>query len=211
MDKVAVGLFGIHYKESFIHWAGWTANVDFRKTYDNNKSVLFDQLDTTFFSATYFSPILNELIDAFSFKKLKLSNLDNTDVHHTFKKRNKIFLDTIRLILEDDANYDYVLLTRYDLIFRENPFKLTNNSKVNLICKAAWGENHDLVDDNFYFMPYNLLSNFYDTLKDIDLSTCPHEFHKYYKDFHFMLEDDRSYYTHEIPTYAIYRDIISHQ
>jgi hypothetical protein len=206
MFSLAVGLFGIHYIDQINHWMGWKHSVDFKNVIENNKSKIYSNFMCSFFSSTYFSPVLDGLINEFEFTALKLRKIDNTpcSLEQTFVKRNKIFLDTIKLILNESTSYDFVLLTRYDLIFNEYPLLNADNTKVNLMCRAKWGNDEDLVDDNFYFMPYELLDEFYCVIKNIPITETSHNYHKYYQDFYF-LDSSKSYYSHEIPTYNIIR------
>lgn len=208
--RVAVGLFGIHYVETLQHWAGWKPTVDYRKVYKNNHDVLYNNFDAHFFASTYFSPILNNLLQDFNFQALKLRHINNiqpTKVEQAFVTRNRIFMETIDLIYNFPETYDYVLLTRFDLHYKEmilsvRPFDL---NKINFMCLTKWGSNEQLIDDNFYLLPYNKLGDFYKTLQSIPLNICSHEYCNYLKheDIHCLV--DGRYFSHEIPTYFISR------
>ena len=45
------------------------------------------------------------------------------EISNNWVKRNKRFKETIKLILDSDIEYDYVILTRYDVWFKQNPLK----------------------------------------------------------------------------------------
>ncbi len=206
MKRVAVGLFGVHYVEILNHWMGWKTNVDYKKTLLNNHNMLFDRFDCTFYSSTYFSEKINELILDYDFKKLKLSKINNEflGVHESNSRRNTIFIDTLKLILEDYVHYEYVLLTRYDLNFFDSPFDFNvNYNKINVICKSKSGNISNLIDDNFYFMPMDTFYYFYDSISKLPLMNTSHEYNKVLDGINYIIDGD--YYSHEIPIYNIVR------
>jgi hypothetical protein len=207
--NVAVGLFGIHYLETLNHWMGWTPRVDYTTVLENNKKYLFSKFNPIFFSATYFSPKLQNLIDDFNFYSLKLKTVKNdkpTAISESFRIRNTIFLDTIKLILESDKSFDYVLLTRYDLFFKYSPLKDIHKDKINLICRAKWGSDDTLVDDNFYFMPYKKLDSFYNIVSSIPITITSHKYGHFFPENELFYVTAGTYYSHEIPVYYVERN-----
>lgn len=206
--NVAVGLFGIHYLENLNHWMGWKTNVDYRKTIINNKEKIYDTLNCTFYSSTYFSPLIGSLINDYKPKLLKLrevNNIESKDIRTSFTNRNSVFIDTLRLIVEDKTNdCDFVLLTRYDLEFTSNPLNANvNYNKINFVCMTKWGDNDTLCDDNFYFMSKDIAKSFYRIISRLPVDNSSHEYHKYIKQKNFLLHG--KYYSHEIPIYSIKR------
>lgn len=206
--KVAVGLFGIHYQEQLQHWMGWITQVNYKRVFANNKRQLLDSFIPSFYSETYFSEKQEELVQDFKFKQIRFREVNNTkaaDMETVFYTRNTIFTDTIKLILEDSEKYDYVLLMRYDLRFRTFPLEYVKFDKINLMCKTKWGDDENLVDDNFYFMPYSKLKMFYETITKIPLTISSHNYHKHFnsEDVSYLVEG--KFYSHEIPTYFIQR------
>ena len=205
--NVAVGLFGIHYINQLNHWMGWNIDMDYKNCYENNKNLLYNNLNCEFYSSTYFSEKINELLNDYKFNSIKLQHIDNKveiDVGNNWSKRNKRFKETIKLILESNIKYEYVILTRYDIFFNQNPFQLNvDYSKINVICKAKCGNNDGIIDDNFYFMPYNKLKEFYNQINLIDEKICAHEYNSYIDNIHYLI--DGKYYSHEIPTYLLLR------
>lgn len=209
--NIAVGLFGIHYQENLNHWMGWNSNPDYRKNFLNNQKILYNNFKPTFFSSTYFSPILEELINDFSFNALKLNRINNdkkNTLEENFQIRNKIFLETLELIKKSSLFFDYVLITRYDLFFKENPMpeNKINKNKINLLCRTKWGDNKNLVDDNFYFMPYEKFNYFYEIINKIDINTTAHNYHTFFSENDINYISDGKFYNHEIPFYYIKRD-----
>lgn len=208
--KIAVGLFGIHYCERVNHWATWTNTVDYRVSLQHQKTNIYSQLpnaDIDFYSATYRSDILDDLNNDFQFKKIEFLDFDNTKAldNAMFSRRNNIFRQTVKLILESKELYNYVLLTRYDFHpFAPLNFSKFDSNKVNLICRAKWGSRHNLSDDNFYYLPYTLLPEFYHRISAIPSNVSSHEWDKHIGDIiHYM--DESAYYSHELPYYTILR------
>jgi hypothetical protein len=207
--KYAIGLFGIHYQKNLKHWMpGWEGlDVNYKNVLENNKEYLYGENDITFYSSTYFTEKLPELIDDFKFKKLQLTHMVNeteTDLGVRWTKRNKRFKETIKLILEDGVEYDYVIIQRFDLFYKKSVFDYEfDYTKLNLICKSKMGNDVEYWDDNFYFLPYNLLKKFYDDLCEIPENVYSHCHNQYIKDYHYLI--NAGYGSHEIPIYVINR------
>lgn len=208
--KYAVGLFGVHYQKNFKHWMpNWVFDINYKNVLENNKEYLYRDNDITFYSSTYFTEKLTELIDDFKFKKLQLTNIiqdDGVDIGLRWEKRNKRFKETIKLILDDDVEYDYVIIQRFDLFYKKSVFDYEfDYTKLNLICKSKMA-NRDIEywDDNFYFLPYKLLEKFYNDLCKIPDNVYSHYHNAYIKDYHYLINEE--YGSHEIPIYMIDRN-----
>lgn len=205
--KVAVGLFGIHYETNLKHWMNWDINVDYAEGYDLNNKILYNTIHTDFYSSTYFSDKINELISDFKFKSIRLQRLDNKieiDIGSNWKKRNKRFKETIELILDSNIIYDYVILTRYDIEFILNPFECNvDTKKINVSCKMYSESNEHFIDDNFYLLSFSKLNEFYEELNKIDETIWAHNYHQYIYNFNFLV--DGLYNVNNIPIYKFLR------
>jgi hypothetical protein len=202
--KVAVGLFGIHYVGNLNHWMGWKHGVDYRETYHNQFTHIYSNHEVKYYSATYYSDIQTELMDDYNFTSITFSEIDNSSETNQWVKRSKAFKNTIKLILEDKSDCDLVILSRYDLHFKESFHSLDIDfNKVNFLCGARWAEDSDLVDDNFYCIPKHLLQSFYDTIEKVPETISSHQYHKWFDDYNLMIPGN--WYSHEIPTYHIVR------
>jgi len=202
--KIGVGLFGIHYLDNLNHWMGWKHGVDYRETFHNQFSHMYCNHDVKYFGCTYHSPIENELMNDYGFTNVTFSEIDNSMESDPVVKRNKIFKNTVKLMLDSPDDYDYVILSRFDLHFKQHFSSLDiKTDKLNFLCGAKCGPDFNLVDDNFYFMPKHLLKGFYDTIETIPENISAHNYHKYFTDYNFMVEG--SWYSHELPTYYILR------
>ena len=55
--KIAVGLFGMSYKENYKHWMGWVANVDWKVS--NYKDTVLKLLNESNNQVDHFFPTAN--------------------------------------------------------------------------------------------------------------------------------------------------------
>lgn len=202
--KIAVGLFGIHHLDTLNHWMGWKHGVDYRKSYHNQFNYIYANHDVKYYSATYYSDIKGELMDDYNFTSVTFKEIDNSTTSDPVVKRNKIFKNTIKLMLEDKTEWDLAIITRYDLEFKQYLYNLDIDfSKINFLCGAKCGPDFDLVDDNFYCIPRPLLKEFYDTIETIPETISGHQYHKWFDNYNFMGEG--KWYSHEMPYYNIVR------
>jgi hypothetical protein len=203
MLNTAIGLFGIHYVGNLNHWMGWNHTVDYFHCLENNKKTIFNHYNSSFYSSTYFSEKINQLIEDYKFKGLRLKPINNKRENNVHSKNTSV-KETIKLILEDNTEYDVVILMRYDIIFHQNIIDLNiNYDKINMLCQNKCGDIHDLCDDNFYLIPFNKLKEFYNIIDNIDINISSHEYNKYIKDINYMVEGQ--YYSHEYPMCHIAR------
>ena len=202
--NIAVGLFGIHYLNNLNHWMGWFHTVDYRKTYHNQFNYIYANHNVKYYSATYYSDIKNELMNDYKFTSVTFKEIDNTTTSNPVVKRNKIFKDTVKLMLDDKTEWELAILTRYDLNFKHYFLNLDIDfNNVNFLCGAKCGPDTDLVDDNFYCIHRPLLKGFYDTIEAIPETISAHQYHKWFENYNFMCEG--SWYSHEMPYYNIVR------
>ena len=206
--KYAVGLFGVHYQKNLQHWMpNWIFDVNYKNVLENNKKYLYRDNNITFYASTYFSEKLPQLIEDFKFEKLQLTHMVNEKegyLPNRWLKRNERFKETIKLILDDNIEYDYVILQRFDLFFKQSVFDYTLVSdKINLICRCKTFHEDTLSDDNFYFIPYKLLKKFYEDLFTMPINIFAHNYSKYIDNIHYLI--DEAYCSHEIPIYIIDR------
>lgn len=208
--KIAVGLFGLHYAESIQHWKHYFQSVNYRLTYQNQKQYLytaFRDSSCDFYSATYFSPILSTLIKDFNFSGLRLlqPNYNLALNGPLFARRNLVFRQTLQLILDQPVEYDYVLITRYDLKFhlKLNTLNFDLN-KLNILGQAEWTPGVITCDDNFYFLPFSKLKEFNQLVRSIPINLSAHGWNKHFTDVHYILPD---FYKGPIPSdiYSVVR------
>jgi hypothetical protein len=206
--KILVGLFGIHYKKDLNHWMGWRPTVDYRKSIENNKEFIFNHFDCTFFASTYNSPVLENLITDYNIERIVTTDLVNipNDLDANWRSRNNTFKNLLKLILDSDyQKFNYILLTRYDLIFMQNITNFTfDPNSFNISSRSRCGDVSNLCDDNFYVIPSPILLDFYNQIKDLDVNMWAHDWFKYLKPINYLI--DNSFYSHENPFYYINRN-----
>lgn len=199
--NIAVGFFGIHYKEDYKHWMGWDIFVDWKKSLVNySQNLLLKEYSYDFYTSTYFTKKINELNGDYNFEKIQINNFvsdKNSHIH-----RNTRFIETLNLIQQSDKNYDFVMMTRFDLSFFNKPLETNiNYEKMNVLNKTKWGDNHNLIDDNWYFFPYSKLQVIIEKLKN-NFTIHSHSWNDLI-DVHTV--DSNSYFSHENPYYKIVR------
>lgn len=194
---------GIHYASIYKHWMGWKTGIDYRRVFNNNHEFLWsnNELFFDFYASTYDSPILDVLNKDYRFKDIIINKLE--EGNHTIH-RNSRFVEALDLLAKNQSGYDGFVITRFDLWWIDSPFrKKLSLDHVNLLYKAKWGDDDSICDDNFYFIPKNMLSEFYQFIKDLPIEVHSHKYNHHYSNFHYIV--DGAYYSHESPFYRIDR------
>ena len=172
--KVAFLFFGVS-KVVYQHARLGMKKVDYRKSLDNYKQFLwkyFEQkgaeIDT--YLSTYKHDSIPELLNDFKPKKYRVIDwMQNARIG-----RNTHVKNVLECCMEGEPEYDYVVLTRFDLLFKI-PFKdeMFNFDTINAVSIL---EHDSLICDNFYMFPFRLLPLFYDAaFKTIPLARNHHE------------------------------------
>lgn len=200
--NIAVGLWGIHFNSNYKHWMGWDCSIDFRKSIENYRDKLFiGDHNYSFYTATYKSSALTQLDKQYNFVKISTSDFVQQQ-GTTSHERNRKFLETLELIRDSRISYDFVLLTRYDLLFKTTPLlKPMSHNKINLLHGAKWGDDASIVDDNWYFFSYSMIDHIISTLQQHPLLHS----HHYNRILPVQLLDLDHYWSHENPDYTIIR------
>jgi hypothetical protein len=206
--NIAVGLFGISYRENYNHWMGWKTNPDWRKT--NYKHTLYKILkdnnnNVDHFFSTYHHEAEQELLSDFKPKAYKLNNFDSGSwVYY----RHCRFKETLDLF---DTNYDYYIMTRFDLSFIvEGLFRCQIESEsINVTSKHGYGNDTELACDYFYVFDKSMLDSFrlfINTLPPDNGDLCYyHKLHRYPNCPNFSYMIDGSYYSHNCPVWKLVR------
>ena len=77
--------------------------------------------------------------------------------------RNKKLLNVIELCLNNNVDYDLILITRFDLLFQKDFSK--SNIKLDKFNLVSILEMDHLICDNFYLLPFSKLKKFYEIAK----------------------------------------------
>lgn len=206
--NIAIGFFGISYKNNYNHWMGWKTNPDWRNT--NYKSSLYKLLvknnnNIKHFLSTYQHDLENELLSDFNPQAYKLNNFQEGSWvyyrHCRFKEVLNLFPDY----------FDYYIMTRFDLSFNyDNLFNCKiSDSSINVTSKHGVGEDIDLQCDYFYMFDQTMLEifkSFINTLPPDNGDICYyHKLHRLKNAPRFSYMIDGSYYSHNCPIWRIVR------
>ena len=146
--------------------------VDFRKSYDNYQEYIFQYLknmgydiDVYICTNTFLDKdedIKKELIE--KYKPVKSIYLENTYKSRVHIAKNKKLLSVIETCLENGTEYDIVVITRFDLMFKINFEK--SNIDLNKFNFVSLLEKDHLVCDNLYILPYTYLDDLMEIVKN---------------------------------------------
>ena len=162
--RLAILLFGISYDSNYINGKVKSHYlIDTRQYFKNFNLYIISYFENLGFTidiylSTNKNILNNELIDLFN----PVSSIfDEQNI-----KRNKKIKIGLEMIINNKEkekdkgkNYDLILLTRFDIIFKKyfNEYSL-NFNKLNLVSIL---ELPHLIDDNFYLLPNKYLLDFY--------------------------------------------------
>lgn len=159
--KIALLFFGMSVNPEYRHWGNMTVNVHWKNSYENYKKYIFNffenkgyEIDVYFTTNKLSNKEKTELCKTYN--PIKYNFVDN----HTDKRisRNTKIKNVVELCLSTDINYDLVLITRFDLLFKKN--FVNSNIKLNKFNLVSKLEEPSLICDNFYLFPYKYLSDF---------------------------------------------------
>lgn len=179
--KLAVLLFGLS-KCEYHHWSlKKNVLIDYNESYNNYKKYIFDFFKNKGYDIDiYFSTNLmnnedkQEIIN--KYQPLKYNFIKNNK--DKIKSRNIRLNHVIDLCLTSKIEYDLVLITRFDLLFKKD-FENSNidYDKFNLVSIL---QRPELICDNFYLFPYKYLIIFSNIVK----KNLSKSFHRIQKDLY---------------------------
>lgn len=156
--KLAIILRGISYYDNIHVPVSNSPTVDFRECLESfNKNLLtplqnkFDQID--FFLVTYNSPKLKEVLD--TYKPIDATIYPASSIlDNKHRITVKLMTDAVSLIEPYQKNYDYILLTRFDLYY----YQRFNLNKVDWDkFNFGWKGERGQCDDSFWlFKPSHI-------------------------------------------------------
>jgi hypothetical protein len=165
--KLALLLFGISL-EINKHWQyGTSYSVDYNNSYENYQKYIYEYFknkgyDIDVYISTNILPE-NYKEDLFNkYKPVKCNFIETIEDDRHLSKNIKID-DVVNLCINEGREYDLILITRFDLLFKKD-FANSNIQfdKFNIVSIL---ENPDYICDNFYLFPYKYLSNFSNIIK----------------------------------------------
>lgn len=170
--KVALLLFGLSYTE-FTHWSNRKLKVDWKKSYTNYKDFIYRYFnDMNYDVDLYFSTTKsnkaeqNKIIKYYKPIKYNFSDMNNDDT----ESRKLKLLNVIDLCKSTNIQYDYILITRFDLLFKKN--FATSNINLNKFNVVSTMNESEFIDDNFYLFPFEMITKFYEIVKRKQFGLC---------------------------------------
>jgi len=170
--KIALALYGIHYLSNYVARSRRTM-VDYNRSLENYKKFIFDyytkkgyEIDVLI--STYKSIKLKKLLKNYKPISTHIQKYEDiSNKHSKYIKRNINVIECLKLIKKKIKNknirYKFVILTRFDLMFRISFDKLSiNYNKFNIAFKVKTKENNiaKSVDDNFFIFNTTFLNAF---------------------------------------------------
>ena len=171
--KCALLLFGMSLCEYVNPNLQKKVQIDYNNSYDNYQKYIYKYLHDKGYSIdVYFSTnLLNDDERKKIIKKynpVKYSFVENGE--NKYISRNKKLISVIELCLNNKVDYDLVLITRFDLLFKKD-FEISNIKldKFNLVSVL---ESKGFICDNFYLFPFRVLDKFYEIIKKSINKSC---------------------------------------
>jgi len=170
--KVALLLFGLSYSE-FTHWSTRKLKVDWKKSFTNYKDFIYRyfvdmncEVDLYFSTTKSNKKEQSKIIHYYKPIKYNFSDMNDNDT----ESRKFKLLDVIKLCKSTNVKYDYVLITRFDLLFKKN--FATSNINLNKFNVVSTMAESSFIDDNFYLFPFEMLTMFYEIVKSKEFGLC---------------------------------------
>lgn len=154
MKKIAVLLRGISYRE-YYHVENYNnpKKIDYNDSYDNYQQFIFNNLknnnyEIDVFISTYDSDKKQDIIDKYKPVSYRF------DSYNKKQKPTKCLAVNIVNVIElmnnyisnNNTSYEFIILTRFDLLFRRNILDIIENNSKILI---PWTHrNNEIIDDN---------------------------------------------------------------
>lgn len=196
VKKLALLLFGISYKEEYKHWSRKCFIINYKNSIDNYRKYLISYFkkqnyDVDIFISTYDNHEKDNIIRDYSPKSYIFTKNFVTNMH---MGRNLHFLNCLNLCIgyanENNINYDLVIMTRFDLLFKI-PFEQVriDYDTLNLVSVL---ERSNLIDDNFYIFPYEYIDNMKNIVKlnnRINMHYVKDHFVKIFKRINYLKND----------------------
>lgn len=170
--KCALLLFGM----SFCKYKNWYSKknmqINYKDSYDNYQKYIYKYFHDKGYSIdVYFSTNVSnndehkKIIKKYN--PIRYSFIENEK--NRILSRNKKLLNVIELCLNNNVDYDLILIIRFDLLFQKDFEK--SNIKLDKFNLVSILEKDHLICDNFYLFPFPKLKQFHEiTKKNINKS-----------------------------------------
>lgn len=169
--RIALLLRGMAYCHEYIHPSGKRLHIDYKKSIENYKEYLFENNQVDVFYHTYYSDgfdidDINREYKPKAYSISKDTELSKIPIVQKYQSCVNSLISVLNIFNEycmrKRAYYDYVILTRFDLLFKMHlkEFPLEKN-KFMISCMT---ENKKLMDDNFFISDFPLFKKYLQVL-----------------------------------------------
>lgn len=179
--KIALLLRGIAYNNCYSHPTGKKLYIDYLKSINNYKEYLYDNNDVDVFFATYYNQSIDidKLIEIYKPVRYELMSDPERNIGEIKNKYNSYAQTTMQVInlflthcVINKCEYDYIILTRFDLLFKIKLSTLKlKKDKFMISCLAG----NNLMDDNFFITNKDLLKDYLDVLSKRNKLSMMHQ------------------------------------
>jgi len=153
MYRLAILFFGKHYCKQYYNPVNEIyVDIDYRHSIDNYNIYIYDYFKNIFkiidtYLCTDDSSIVDELVSDYRPKGVVIVNDGSSH-------RNQKIVSVIDLCLNSNINYDIVIITRFDLLFKVKFDTIViDYSTINIVSQLEGAA----IDDNLYILPFNKL------------------------------------------------------
>jgi hypothetical protein len=217
--RLALLLFGRAYSTNPQNKRIGNKTIDYQKSLNNYREYIFNHFENIGYIVDVFFATNDDIPD---FKKRELIS-DYQPVAPAFVKDDLndytySRITKVRTVLElcrsNHNRYDHVILTRFDLIFKDK-FDQSNidYKRLNFVSIL---EQPDFLCDNFYLFPYSLLDKFIKVVGKVynphrtkyqrhSMHFCMKQFKEHFEEFNFIKNEKCC--VHKLSFYSIKRNV----
>lgn len=165
--RFALLLRGIAFCGNYRHPSKNIMMIDYKKSIENYKDYIFKNNNVDVFYHTYYSGGLNiGELNAYLNPKAYSITMDHEDksIPNVHKYQSSVYslMSVLNLfnsyVLTNKCEYDYIIVTRFDLLFKLNIDQLILEKDTFMI--SCMTENPRLMDDNFFMSGPELFKKF---------------------------------------------------
>lgn len=158
--KLALLFFGRAYIYPYINFKD--SYINYTKYIFDNFHALGYEIDVYFATNNNYMPenVKQDLIKSYKPKDYVFLNDDKCQ-HESRRKKINTCLD---MLVKSGIEYTTVLITRFDLIFRDS--FMNSNINYNMLNIVSVLEKDTVIDDNLYIFPFSKLDMFINVMKE---------------------------------------------
>lgn len=172
--KIAILFSGLHYKENYKQGLtkNNTYNINYKDSFNNIKTNILDNNNIDVYISSETSRYTNDLLNDYKPVDYIMKNINFDDLNmknysysvKTYPIKNLRILYGLELIKKSKIEYDYIIITRFDIQFnlKLNEMNIDYNKDWNIGFKV---ENNVHIEDNFWIIKNSIVDKFIDLFK----------------------------------------------